>query len=133
MFDGNCEEAINFYKDCLDGEIIYLGRYSESPMEVPESHKDRIMHAGMDFWGGSIMASDHMESAGFTDNAGGSNVHLSLNFEDADKMDDVFNKLGAGGKITMPLEKTFWGDKFGMLQDKYGFNWMFSCRIEPKN
>jgi len=127
MFNGNCEEALNFYKDALDGNFPYMGRYGESPMEVDDDYKNKIMHAEFKWDGGAIMASDHMKGAGFTSEASGSNVHLNLSFIDEAEMMDVFNKLKSGGNVTMEVDEMFWGDKFGMLQDKFGIHWMFNC------
>ena len=59
MFNRNCEEAVNFYKECFNGEIGLMGRYGDSPMEVPESRKDKIMHVDLMVWRGSILASDN--------------------------------------------------------------------------
>jgi len=73
------------------------------------------------------MASDHMKGAGFTSEASGSNVHLNLSFIDEDEMMVAFNKLKTGGNVTMEIDEMFWGDKFGMLTDKYGIHWMFNC------
>lgn len=132
MFNGDCEEAINFYKQCLDGEVGYMGRFGESPMEVPEDQKNKIMHVEFKFAGGSFMASDNMDSAAFTEAATGSNIHLSLGFDNEDETKAVFEKLQAGGEVTMPLQAQFWGDLFGMITDKYGIKWMVSCAV-PKS
>jgi PhnB protein len=133
MFDGNCEAAINFYKDIFDGEIGYFGRFSESPNEVTDSDKNKIMHVEFKFWGGSILASDHVESAGYTTKSEGSNIHLSLGFNSEGKMEETFNKLKQGGDVTMNIKEQFWGSKFGMLTDKFGIRWMFSCQQSSKS
>ena len=127
MFNGDCEEAMNFYKDALDGDIGYMGKYSESPMEVEDDFKNKIMHAELNFDGGKIMASDHLKGADFSGGTSGANVHLNLGFIDEDEMSETFNKLKEGGNVTMEIDEMFWGDKFGMLQDKYGIHWMFNC------
>ena len=95
-------------------------------MEVPESRKDKIVPVELKFWGGSILASDNMESkeSSKTDR---SCVHLSLDFEDPLKMELTYEKLKQDGQATMPLKEQFWGDKFGMLTDKFGIKWMFNC------
>ena len=71
MFNGTCEKAMHFYKDCFDGELGYLGRYGDSPMNVDPADKDKIMHVEFKFWGGSIMASDHIDKANYTTPAHG--------------------------------------------------------------
>ncbi len=127
FFNGNCEEALNFYKECFNGEITDIGRYGDSPMPVPDSNKNKIIHAEFKFWGGSIMMSDQMESTSDASEIESTRIQLSLEFEDADKMQATFDKLKQDGSVTMELKEQFWGDKFGMMTDKYGIKWMFNC------
>ncbi|MDT4968164.1 MAG: PhnB protein [Acidobacteriota bacterium] len=132
MFNGDCEEALNFYKECLGGEIGYMGRYGDTPMGTPESQKDKIMHAYFTFWGGGVMASDHVKEAGYTTEGQGANVHLSLGFDEIAEMEATFDKMKRGGTVTMDLQDQFWGDRFGMLKDKHGIHWMFSCTVKKE-
>jgi PhnB protein len=127
-FEGNAEEVLNFYKDALDGEIVMINRYKDSPMQVDEDWKDKIMHARLKFGKSMLMLSDGSKAFKTTVNG---NIQLSIEVEDENKMDEVFNKLAEGGKITMPLQKQFWGAKFGMLVDKFGTGWMLNH--EEKN
>jgi PhnB protein len=127
MFSGNAEEALNFYAEVLGGKIQDISRYGEAPMEVPDNYKDKIMHASVTIEGHYLMLSDAFPGNPVT---AGNNVHLSLNFNDTGKLDAVFNRLAAGGNVTMPLENTFWGARFGMLTDKFGINWMFNCELK---
>lgn len=120
-FEGKAEEALNFYKDAFDGEIVMISRYKDGPMQVDEDWKDKIMHARLNFGKSMIMISDGPKDFKTTVNG---NIQLSIEFDDEQKMEEVFNKLAAGGKITLPLAKQFWGAKFGMLVDKYGTGWM---------
>lgn len=126
MFDGNCEEAIAFYKEHLNGEVTYMGKYKDSPIEVKAGQEDKVMHLSFRFWGGQFMASDNVEAADYTTKPEGSNIHLSLGFTDKEKQKIVFDKMSAGGQIFMPLQDTFWGDHFGQFKDKFGVIWMFS-------
>ena len=123
MFNGNCETALNFYAQTLGGEIKHLSRFEGSPAESMSADKQKVMHATFEGNGFSFMASDGAREV--VDNVG--NIHLSLNFRDAHAMENVFNAMSEGGKISMPLQDTFWGAKFGMLTDKFGINWMFNC------
>lgn len=123
-FNGNCEEALNFYKEAFDGEITQLGRYGESPMKSPEEIKDKIIHGRLQFGDVLIMASDAMNKNGVNN---GDNISLSIECDTNDQLEKVFTKMSEGGKITMPLQEQFWGAKFGMLTDKFGFHWMFNC------
>lgn len=127
MFNGNCEEAMNFYKACIGGELGYFCRYGDSPMEVPVEQQNKILHVEFKFWGGSIMACDHLQRDDVLQPKVGTNIHLSLGFESRRDLKTTFQKLKVGGKVTMELREQFWGDEFGMLIDKYCVNWMFSC------
>ena len=121
MFNGTCEEALNFYAKALGGEIKDLNRFEGSPAEGMSADKNKVMHAHFAAKGVFFMASDGNESA-----AAGGMVHLSLNFEQAGEIDTVFTALSEGATVTMPLQDTFWGARFGMLQDRFGVNWMFN-------
>ena len=121
MFNGTCEEALNFYATTIGGEIKHLSRFEGSPIESMSDDKQKVMHATFEGNGFAFMASD-----GSKPGSDSSNVHLCLDYNDASAMENVFNALGDGGKITMPLQDTFWGAKFGMLTDRYGINWMFN-------
>ena len=122
-FEGNAEEVLNFYKDALDGEIIMISRYKDAPMPFDEDWKNKIMHARLKFGKSMIMISDGPKDFKTTFHG---NIQLSIEVEDENKMEEVFNKLAAGGKVTMPLQQQFWGAKFGMLVDKFGTGWMLS-------
>src|SRR5689334_9211764 len=111
-FAGNAEEALNLYKEVFDGEIKDLGRFGDSPMETPDDYKQKIMHARLVFGNNLLMVSDGMQGEPA---ASGGNIHLSVDMEDEQKMEKIFQKLSEGGKVTMPLQDTFWGAKFGML------------------
>ena len=126
MFNGDCEEAVNFYKTCFNGKIAILRRYGDSPMEIPKTQKNKILHVELQFWGGSILASDQMDSEESSKKAN-SSIQLSLGFEDPLKMEKTFNCLKQDGLVTMELKEQFWGEKFGMLTDKFGIKWMFNC------
>ncbi|KAA5546692.1 VOC family protein [Adhaeribacter rhizoryzae] len=123
-FRGNCEEAFNFYKEALSGEIPMLSYFESAPMDVPEAYKKKILHAILKLGQAIIMASDSLPDHPVTI---GNNVTLSLNFENIAQLETAFTNLSAGGQVTMPLQDTFWGAQFGMLTDKFGINWMFNC------
>ena len=125
-FDGNCEEAINFYADVLAGEIKMLMRYDQMPPDtckIEDSWKDKVMHATLEFGeGNSIFFSDNV-NPGFVQ---GNNAHMSLNIPEEEEAEKVFMSLLEGGIETMPFGPVFWGGKFGMLTDKFGVQWMVS-------
>lgn len=123
MFNGNAEEAINFYAQALGGKVLFMQRFKDAPMPVGEGWGDKIMHASMEVDGFTLMFSDAKENEAPVT---GDNVHLSLNFHSEEETTKIFAALSAGGSVTMPLEDTFWGAYFGMCRDKYGINWMFN-------
>jgi PhnB protein len=123
-FAGNAREVLNFYKDALNGDIVQLGTYGEGPMPCDEDYKDKVMHARFVFDGNTIMMSDSFKGQPVSTNG---NIQLSVEVDDEKKLDEVFNKMAEGGKITMPLADQFWGARFGMITDKFGVNWMFNC------
>jgi PhnB protein len=123
-FNGNANEALNFYTRALNGQVIFKQTYGESPMENTADWKDKIMHASFQAGELQFMVSDIQSP----DNqvTSGTNLSLSLNFKEEAEIEKVFAALSEGAHITMPLEKTFWGAKFGMLTDQFGINWMFN-------
>jgi PhnB protein len=128
-FPGNCEEALTFYKEALDGEIVQLGRYGESPMKSPVEFASKVIHARLRFGDALIMASDVMHGKPFNV---GENISLSVDCNSRRQLEDVFSKMSAGGEVTMPLQEQFWGAKFGMLTDKFGIHWMFNYEIKKE-
>jgi PhnB protein len=122
-FAGNAEEALNFYKEVLGGEIVALNRYGDTPMPADEDYKQKIIHARLAFADNLIMISDTFK--GNTVHTNG-NIQLSIEMPDKLQMETVFAKMAAGGKIIMPLQDQFWGATFGMLEDKFGVSWMFN-------
>ena len=125
FFDGKCEEAIEFYKSALGAKVDMLMRFKESPDPVPAgmcgpNSDDKVMHSAFRVGDTLIMASDGMaggkpEFKGFS---------LSVSAQDAAEADRYFNALGKGGSVTMPMGKTFFSPRFGMVTDKFGVGWM---------
>ncbi len=122
-FNGNCEEAINFYRDALGGEVIFIQRFGESPMKGM-GDDDAVMHCTLKIGDSYIMASDAPPTQPAMS---GTNFSLAIGLNEAEKAREYFEKLSAGGTVTMPLDKTFWAEAFGMLTDKFGINWMVNC------
>ncbi|MFL6448125.1 MAG: VOC family protein [Bryobacteraceae bacterium] len=121
-FDGNCRDAMTFYKKCLEGELDIIP-FSQAPNPMPAEAKDRTMHARLTKGKGTIMASDTMPGMPFTL---GNNFSISLDCDTAEEIERLFNAFGEKGKVTMPLQKTFWAARFGMLTDQFGISWMFN-------
>ncbi len=128
MLDGNCEEALGFYKEVLNGEVAYLQRYKEAVgMEIADEDKEKILHAQLVFGENIVYFSD---AGSHQPVKPGNNVALTLGFEDAKEQQRVYDLLAKEGQILMPLEDQFWGSKFGSLIDKYGFYWNLDCSNE---
>ena len=127
-FMGKTEEAMNFYKSILGGEFTIFGRFRDVPGAEnmnPDDQK-KIMHISLTTKNGTvIMATDSLESMGQQVNFG-NNVHLCIQAESETEVDKLFGALSTGGKVEMPVNKTFWGAYFGMCQDKYGVQWMIN-------
>lgn len=123
FFDGTCAEAMRFYERTLGGKLEMMMTYGESPdpQQCPPGSKDRIMHANLIIDGRNLMASD--TPAGQA-GAGMGGFSLSLAYQSADEARRIFDKLAEGGKVTMPVSKTFWAEAFGMLTDRFGTPWM---------
>src|SRR6185369_16724729 len=106
-FNGNTEDAFNFYKSVLGGDFLTLQRFKDTPAAetVPAPDRDKIMHISLPLGKNSmLMATDAPESMGFKLTEG-NNVHISLSTESEEETSRLFNGLSAGGKVTMPLEK----------------------------
>ena len=130
-FNGNCEEAFEFYRSVFGGEFSYVGRFKDMPSSpendaFKEQASNKIMHISLPISKETmIMGSDTGGewAAGFTQ---GNNFSISINADSKEEADRIFNSLSTDGKVTMPLADTFWGDYFGMFTDRYGINWMMS-------
>jgi PhnB protein len=127
-FNGNAAEALAFYSKALDGKILHQQTFGESPMPSTEAMKDKIMHAAFQADKLMLMVSDCPPEMSVTS---GTNISLSLNFTDVASIDKTFAALSQGGKVTMELQDTFWGARFGMLADRFGINWMFNHDKNP--
>lgn len=124
FFDGNAREAVNFYKEVFGAEIEMMQTFEKGPMPVDDSWKDKIMHASLKIHDFNIMVSDGKCQG---EVKMGDNVHLSIWMDDEVKLRSTFDAISAsGGKVTMPLEKQFWGSLFGSAIDQFGIHWMFS-------
>lgn len=126
MFGGRCEEALEFYRSALGAQVDMLMRFSESPDPtppgmLPPGFENKVMHASFRIGDNILMASDGCEEGsqfkGFS---------LSISVATEAEADRFFNALSDGGQVQMPLAKTFWSPRFGMLADRFGINWMIN-------
>ncbi|MBS0298926.1 MAG: VOC family protein [Proteobacteria bacterium] len=126
MFGGRCEEALEFYRNALGAQIDMLMRFSESPDPtppgmLPPGFENKVMHASFRIAGNVIMASDGCEVG-----AQFKGFSLSIAVATEAEADRYFAALSDGGQVQMPLTKTFWSPRFGMLTDRFGIAWMIN-------
>ncbi|HKE38398.1 MAG TPA: VOC family protein [Casimicrobiaceae bacterium] len=128
IFNGNCADAMRFYERTLGGELQMM-THAESPLAgkgASAANADRIMHARLSFDGGILMASDSMTGQPY---GGMKGFSLALTYPTAGEARRVFDALSQGGQVTMPLDKTFWAEVFGMLVDRFGTPWMVNGNL----
>ncbi len=121
MFNGNCREAMNFYTDAMDADLHIMD--GEQAPNTPDDKKELVLHAMMRKGSSMVLASDVMqgEPAKF-----GTNFSLSIDCESTEEQEKLFAALKEGGTVTMALQDTFWGARFGIVTDKFGVSWMFN-------
>lgn len=125
-FNGNCEEALNSYKEILNGKVEIVNRYDNPAMNAPEEYKNKILHARFYAEGIEFFASDVLPGKAQETNVK-SRIAMSLAVEDPDRANVIFEKFALIGKVRIPFKKQFWGDWHGNLVDRYGIAWMINC------
>lgn len=133
MFNGNCEEAFRFYKSVFGGEFTSKMKYKDMPekmkeMKVSESEKEKIMHVSLPIGKNEMLMGGDSTTANPV--RMGNNIGLSLTVDNEADAKRIFGALSAGGKVMMPLEKTFYAKLAGMFSDKFGIEWMINYGIE---
>ena len=125
FFEGRCEEAVEFYRKALGAKVEMMMRYKDSPEPpppgmVPPGSENKVMHASLRIGDATVMASDG--------NCSGKpkfdGIMLSITAKNVAEVDRYFNALADGGQVQMPLAKTFWSPRFGMVADRFGVGWM---------
>lgn len=135
-FNGNCQEAFDFYKSVFGGEYSYLSTFGDIPpgedYAVPEADKKRIMHVALPISKETmLMGSDTISSYG--DAVFGNNCSVSISTDSREQADRFFQALSKGGTITQPMAEMFWGDYFGMFTDRFGINWMVGFEMQSQD
>ena len=126
MFGGRCEEALEFYRTALDAQIDMMMRFKDSPEPpppgmLPSGFENKVMHASFRIGDNILMASDGCEEGQHF-----SSFSLSIAVATEAEADRFFAALSDGGQVQMPLDKTFWSPRFGMLTDRFGISWMIN-------
>lgn len=124
-FKGDCEAAFRFYEQCLGGKIGAIFRYVGTPLadQVPADWLDKVMHGSVTLGGQVLMGADvapdcYEQPTGFS---------LSLQMKSTADAERIFGELAKGGRVVLPLEKTFWAVLFGMVVDRFGVPWLINC------
>jgi PhnB protein len=130
-FNGNCAEAMRFYERTLGGKLEVLMSGAESPMadQIPKEFAQRILHARLALPGdGVLFAGDAPAHVPYE---GVKGVSLTLNYDTPDEARAIFDKLAAGGQVTMPMQPAFWAKAWGMLVDRFGVAWIVNGEPQP--
>ena len=124
-FQGDCEAAFKFYERCLGGKTGAIFRYAGTPMvdQVPAGWNDKVMHGSFTVGDQVLMGADvapdgYDAPKGFT---------LSIQIKSSADAERIFHELSEGGSVVVPIEKTFWAERFGMLIDRFGIPWAINC------
>jgi PhnB protein len=124
-FRGECEAAFKFYEECLDGKLGEIFRYAGTPLadQIPADWQNKVMHGSLAIgehvlMGGDVAPDRYQKPQGFS---------LSLHIKTTTQAERIFNLLAKDGTVVMPLEKTFWAARFGMLVDRFGIPWLINC------
>jgi PhnB protein len=124
-FKGQCETAFKFYERCLGGQLGPIFRYVGTPLadQVPADWQQKVMHGSLTVGGQVLMGGDvapdrYEEPKGFS---------LSLQINSAADAERIFHELAEDGRVVVPLEKTFWAERFGMVVDRFGIPWLINC------
>ena len=124
-FSGQCEEAFLFYEQCLGGQLGPIFRYEGTALakQIPADWQDKVMHASVTIgeqvlMGADVAPNEYEEPKGFS---------LSLQMKSTSEADRIFPMLGQDGTVVMPLEKTFWAARFGVVIDRFGIRWLINC------
>ncbi len=124
-FNGQCEEAFQFYSKVLGGKVLMMMPFEGSPMadEVPPAWRKKILHATIQVGDQIVMGADasperYQKPQGFS---------VSIDLADPAEAERIFQALSANAQVQMPLQETFWAQRFGMLTDRYGTPWMVNC------
>ena len=126
-FSGHCQDALSFYETALNGKVVMRQTFGQAPQAVSGVNPAHIMHAEFKAEGIYFMATDGMAPSPASES---NKITLNIAFDDADEQENVFDALSHNGEISMALNETFWGARFGIVKDQFGISWMLNHQIE---
>ena len=136
-FNGNCEVAFSFYKSVFGGEFLYMGRYKDVPptdrQKFQLENDEKIMHVSLPIGKETILMGCDSTQADGQEIIFGDNISLSVNIDNKEEADRLFNELSVGGQVKMAMSQTFWGSYFGVFTDRFGINWLINCESNESN
>lgn len=136
-FNGNCEEAFCFYKSVFGSEFLYIGRYKDVPTTDRQTFRlvndEKIMHVTLPIGKETILMGCDSPEADGKGIILGNNISLSINTDNKEEADRLFNELSVGGQIKMAMSQTIWGAYFGVFSDRFGINWLINCESKEGN
>lgn len=132
-FNGNCEEAFNFYKSVFGGEFSYLSKRGDVPLpegiiSLTDEDKKRIMHISLPISNETTLMGDDIMQENPQNIVFGNNFSITVTPDSRKEADRLFRELSASGQIGMPMQEMFWGTYFGILTDRFGINWMIDTK-----
>lgn len=127
-FNGDCEAAFKFYEVCFKGKIVVMMVHAGTPAQdyVPAEWQNKIMHARLEVGGTVLMGSDTTPDS-YVKPVG---MNVSIHIDTVAEAERVFHALAQNGTMLMPIEKTFWAARFGMVEDQFGIPWMINCEAD---
>jgi PhnB protein len=137
-FNGICEEAFLFYQSVFGGEFPYIGRFKDMPQNdencqpMNEADGEKIMHVTLPISNETCLMGSDTFGEWASQFIQGNNFSISINADNKEEADKLFDALSVDGKVMMPMNKTFWGAYFGMFTDKFGINWQVNFDEKPK-
>ncbi len=125
-FNGNCQEAFNFYQKIFGGEIINKETYENKEVDIPDHYRNKLQHAELKGKGFHFMGYDASPDTPLTS---GTNIQMSVDVETKSEVDEIFDALSKSGRVHTPLQETSWNAYYGRCSDQYNIDWMINCKL----